>query len=214
MSRGIFVAIEGIDGSGKSTVATRVVEKLNQKGYQTVLTAEPTKGETGLLLRERLKQSSKESGGVVEGAIDAEYFFADRIYHNHALIKPKLESGIHVVSDRYDLSTLAYQSTQGVDMDYLVEKRDSMRRLDLIEKPTMVILLDVSVETALKRLEGTKKTMEKFEDPNFLTRLKENYFRLYKRLDDNMKLVDAERGIEDVVESACDLITQAIENRV
>lgn len=196
-NRGVLVALEGIDGSGKTTVATAVRNLLIQEGFPVLLTHEPTEFMTGQVLRQRLSEG--HSGTIVDAEIDTDYFFADRVYHNQTVVKPQLESGVNVVSDRYDLGTLAYQSTQGLPLEYLLERRRWLLSLALVERPVLNIVFDVSPATAVSRLAKAGKRREKFENEEFLAKLRETYQRLLSVVDDPIAVVDAERDVSEVV---------------
>lgn len=168
------------------------------------LTQEPTSLATGKVLRERLK--GERPGGLIDAAIDSEYFLADRILHNHVTIKPALAAGRNVVSDRYDLGTLAYQSTQGLPIEYLLEKRKWMLQLGLVEKPAVHILVDAEPESAMRRLRRTGKALEKFEHIEFLAALRRTYLELPGRLDDRIAVVDAEQGPDEVLGEAKEIV--------
>lgn len=208
---GLLVAIEGLDGSGKSTLAGGLRDRLEELGHPTVLTREPTSLVTGKVLRERLM--GERIGGMVDAAIDAEYFVADRILHNDRIIGPALKSGKHVVSDRYDLGTLAYQSTQGLPLRYLIEKRQALLDLGLIAKPDMQLLVDVAPETAMKRLAATGKRLEKFEALNFLSALRKTYLDLPSHVDDQITILHGDAPPAELLAAAMKAITPLLSHQ-
>jgi len=152
MSKGYFIVLEGIDGTGKSTHARKLGEYLEGKGYEVSLTAEPTSGVIGQLIRMVL-------GGKIE--MDpyalALLFTADRMDHNTKLIKPALDAGKIVICERYFYSTLAYQSAQGLSLQWLRDINSNA-----IE-PDLAILMDLKPEEAFRRLKHDREIFEELE---------------------------------------------------
>jgi dTMP kinase len=145
MSGGCFIVVEGIDGSGKSEQFQRLTKRLKKRGYKLVATREPTKVyPVGRLIEKVLREEEQ----VSEEAL-ALLFAADRADHTERKIKPALEEGAVVVSDRYVHSSLAYQSrgmSKELDLDWI-----RMINRHALE-PDAVILLDISPEVGQARL--------------------------------------------------------------
>lgn len=215
MVRGKFFAIEGADGSGKSSAIGPICKKLQDDGYKIHQTGEPTQLDSGKLLRQRLANKKQfyatVDERVAEGYEDAKYFFADRVNHNNLIIKPKLDDGYNVISDRYYLSTLAYQWNQGVLLKDLMKMRDDLLNSGKIERPDAILFFKVSLETSLKRLDATAKKKEKFEDRDFLSTLIDKYESLIERSGDNILVIDAEKPLDAVIDSAYQKIKSIIE---
>jgi dTMP kinase len=146
----MFVALEGIDGCGKTTQVKKIKAFLEQKGFKVHATSEPTHNPIGLFLREALK--SQEIG---EKAL-ALLFAADRLDHLAQEIEPQLHSGNIVLCDRYVLSSLAYQS-HVLPMDWVFEINRQARA------PDLTLFFDITPETAAKRLANRKET-SRFEN--------------------------------------------------
>lgn len=157
-----FIVIEGGDGSGKGTHAALLSDWLREKGHDVFETSEPTKGLVGRLIRSIL-QNHEEIGPKALALL----FTADRWEHQRA-IDGALAAGKVVVCDRYDLSTYAYQSAQGVDLEWLKKAHEGIR------KPDLQILLDLDSETALERLKST----DLFENLEFMKKVREKYLEL------------------------------------
>ena len=120
---GKFIVIEGIDGAGSSTQARLLVDWLNDRGRRGVLTAEPTRGPVGALLRQvltgRVVARKPDNDALpVNNDVIALLFAADRLDHLDCEIMPLIASGADVVSDRYYHSSLLYQSLSG-DLDWI-----------------------------------------------------------------------------------------------
>jgi dTMP kinase len=178
----MFIAIEGIDGSGKGTQAKLLNKWLKEKGYETFLTKEPTTGVIGRLLREALKE------GGLDSKTEALLFAADRAEHVKEIL-PKLEEGRVVITERYLLSSMAYQGASGVSMEWVKEVNR------FAPSPDIVLLLDVSPEVGLKRI--TFREKEYFERREFLSKVREIYLDLEKDHKNIIK-IDASGSIEDV----------------
>ena len=186
-ARGKFIAIEGIDGAGTSTQAELLCEALRGKGVDVLLTAEPSDGEVGKIIREILQ-------GDIETSPDALalLFAADRVEHWRNLIKPVLEKGASVVSDRYLLSSIAYQSLAS-DAEWV---RDINSK---VAAPDVTILLDLPVEEALIRLESRGESREIFEKKETLQKIRESY--LYAAKHESVgpvTILQASHSIEEV----------------
>lgn len=176
----MFIVFEGIDGCGKSTQARMLAEWLGKEGSQVVATAEPTKNRMGLFLREILSGREK-----VDPKTLALLFTADRCEHLERVVEPALSEGRIVLSERYYHSTIAYQSAQGVDAEWLFDINSFAR------KPDLAIFLDVRPKDAIKR----KKCEEIFENGIFLEKVYAEYMRF-----DEMIKVDGTGGMDAVHE--------------
>ena len=111
MRRGKFIVLEGVDGAGTTTQANLVKATLSAKDVESVVTAQPSDGPIGRLIRSILRgQVTRENGERVGGQAIAALFAADRSEHIDSLIEPLLAKGVHVICDRYYHSSLAYQA--------------------------------------------------------------------------------------------------------
>ncbi len=164
---GLFVVLEGIDGSGKSTQARRIADWLAARAERVVLTREPTDGEWGRRYR---RWARGELDAKPDEVLD--YFVRDRHEHVREKIAPALAEGAVVVCDRYVASTRAYQAAHWVDRERLAARLDAER----FPEPDLVLWLRLPVASALDRL-GSNAT-ERFEDPGFLERVDAEYARL------------------------------------
>ena len=143
--RPIFVVLEGIDGSGTTTQLPRLVAHLGARGRAAVATREPSTGPVGQLLRQVLAgQHRLTDGAAFDGRAMALLFAADRRDHLCREIEPALAAGSDVVSDRYLLSSLAYQAEEA-ERDWVAGLARGVRRADL------TLLLDVPIPVAAAR---------------------------------------------------------------
>lgn len=155
--RGRFIVLEGIDASGKSTQASKLARWLEGLGHSVHLTAEPSTGPVGALIRQAF------SGRIpLDDRVIAALFIADRLDHltnQRDGILSLLDQGIDVVSDRYYLSSLAYHSGD-TSMDWVL-KANSVST-DLL-KPDVTVYLDLDPAEAFKRLQERREKADKFE---------------------------------------------------
>jgi dTMP kinase len=150
--KGIFIVIEGLDGSGKTTQAKLLAKKL-RKSHNAICTAEPSRGKTGAFIRKCCLYGEKRLPTEAEALL----FAADRIEHIHNEVAPALEEGKLVICDRYIYSSLAYQGSAGLSLDWI--KTINSRAL----QPDFSIFIDVPPERVLERLQRKKSVMETLE---------------------------------------------------
>ncbi|MCU0860241.1 MAG: dTMP kinase [Thermoplasmata archaeon] len=192
-----FVVLEGIDGSGKSSVAKAVVDAL---GEHAVLTFEPTDSWVGAAAR-------KGAGKEISPYTDALLFMADRAQHTLE-IADLVKDGRLVVSDRYYHSTVAYQTAalkaagKGDNFEWLL---DANTRISL--RPDITFIVFVDPEVALQRV-GRRGELSRFERLEFLKDVQANYDRL-ARLDDTVVRLDGTEPLENVVGRVLDTVRKA-----
>ncbi len=185
----MFIAIEGIDGSGKGTHTKKLNKWVKEKGHETHLTREPTAGEIGKLLRKSLNV------GDLDPKTEALLFAADRAEHVKE-IKQKLAEGVVVITERYFYSSIAYQSASGVGIKWLME----LNRF--VPIPDLVLFLDIPPEVGLERissgssLRGRVREKEHFERQDFLGKVRDIYLNLAKEND--FAIIDATGPIDEV----------------
>jgi dTMP kinase len=150
--RGAFIVIEGLDGSGKTTQARLLVQKLRSK-HNAVYTTEPSHGKIGSFIRENCLYEEKR----LDSAAEALLFAADRVQHVQNEVIPALNEGKLVISDRYIYSSLAYQGSAGLSLSWI----EAINKHAL--KPDLAVFLDVAPETVLQRLNRKKSIMENLE---------------------------------------------------
>jgi len=184
--KGKFICIEGVDGSGKTTQAKRLVKNLRRKGHDAVYTTEPSDGKIGTFIRDFVL--SRESRVPI--MLEALLFAADRVDHVQADVEPLLEQGKTVVCDRYVCSSLAYQGAAGLDLDWM----DCINRFAL--KPDLTLFLDVPPEVGLNRLRRKKSVMENAKN---LRNVRDVYLSLVRQ--NRMILLDGHKSVDKVAEN-------------
>jgi dTMP kinase len=164
VSRGLLVALEGLDGCGKSTQIPHVVAALRAGGRDVVATREPTDGEWGRKIR-----VMAHTGDLPPPDEELRWFMEDRAQHVQELIAPALAAGRTVVTDRYFLSTVAYQGARGLDWREIL--RESEARFP---PPDLALVLEVSAEVGLARVRARAGRPEPaFERAGYLARVAE-----------------------------------------
>lgn len=191
---GLFFALEGIDGSGKSTQLQLLKEHLEQAGRPCLATREPTGGPMGRLLRQVLTGQIRCDSRVV-----APLFVADRLDHllnEETGICRAMEEGISVLTDRYYFSSYAYQSVD-LPLEWVIEAN---RPCADILRPTATIFIDLSPELALERIARNRESTELFETKERLTRTREQYFRAFEALKDEERVIvlPGDKGVEEL----------------
>lgn len=194
MARGRLIVFEGLDGAGTTTQSAMLRDALARERRKVHLTQEPSRGPVGGLLRlfleKRLTLPRSRSGVATPGAaMLALLFAADRLDHVGSEIAPLLRDGWIVVSDRYLLSSLAYQS---IDCDRkFVEQVNA-----LAPEPDLTILLDVPVSVCRRRIAASRRGLELFDDTRKQEKVRANYLALAKaarRSKHNTVVIDGDR---------------------
>jgi len=189
--RGRLIVLEGIDGSGTTTQTERLVEHLRRRGRTAVSTREPSAGPVGRLLREVLLGHHRISRDVsLDGRTMALLFAADRFDHLQREVEPILAAGNDVVSDRYLMSSLAYQAEEA-DREWVALLARGVR------PPDLTILLDIPVEVAAQRRLLAGRPEERYDADSYLSRVADNYRRL-ARADASAVILDGSAAREDV----------------
>lgn len=192
---GRFVVLEGLDGAGTTTQARLLCEALRAAKRRVHVTAEPSGGPAGALVRQILtRRVSGPDGGVDPGAL-ALLFAADRLDHVAAEIAPKLRAGYDVISDRFTLSSLAYQGVTTGDMDW-IERLNSRAAV-----PDVTIFLRVRADVAFGRRQAATVDREIFEVGPFQRKVAASYDRGIVRLraqGQKIVEVDGEASVEAV----------------
>ena len=192
--KGMFIVVDGIDGSGKSEIIKMLHNYLfsKNKKYRLLTTREPTNGDYGKQIRQMLVE---EKDPVANSEKLVELFVKDRKQHLKNTIEPFLnKSNDHelniVLCDRYYYSTIAFQGAQGLNVRNLIDKNKEFR------KPDIAFILDVEPSVALERIAYRKK--EKFEQLDFMKKIRQNFLRLPKLLGDNVKITNSSKSLKEV----------------
>lgn len=197
MPRGILIAVEGIDGSGKTTQVDLLSAFLIGFGEPTLRSKEPTNGPWG----QKIRQSAANGRMSLEDELHA--FIEDRKEHVRDVINPALEDGKTVVLDRYFYSTIAYQGSRGGDP----AKIAAMMRT-IAPEPDAVILLDVPAETGLLRVRNRDDVENHFEGIEDLRKVRDAFRQLVTA--DNVTLIDGTPSVHVVEQKIVSSLMEGI----
>jgi dTMP kinase len=196
---GWLVVLEGIDGAGTTTQVARLADRLRAMRVLVRATREPSDGPVGTLVRQVLSGRVIVPGGGSPGwATMALLFAADRMDHVESEIGPFVAAGGVMLSDRYDASSLAYQSvSSGVDAKDAVEWIRSLNRY--VRRPELTIVLDVSPETASERRVRRGDAAQLYDQNEMQRQLAAFYKKLAKHMPgDRVAVIDGNGTIDEV----------------
>jgi dTMP kinase len=179
MGRGVLIALEGVDGAGKTTQAVSLASTLARLGRRVLSTQEPTFGPAGRRLREYLAGKQRH----LSAAEELDLFQADRREHVANTIRPALERGWVVITDRYYYSSAAYQGALGLDPKVILADSEAFA-----PRPDLVVIFTLPLSVALaRRLEAQSGEAQVTEVPAYLEKVAALYDRFQgphlKRLD-------------------------------
>ncbi len=197
---GMLISVEGIDGSGKSTLVRRLAKNLEAQGCSGVATKGPGGSTWGRRLREITQHQSVASR--------AEYllFAADRAQHMQEIIKPALKSGAIVISDRMADSSLAYQGYgRGEDLAMI----NTINTWAMQErKPNLTLYIKIEPEEGIKRLQNrTRLTVFEKEQIGFMQRVLAGFEEIFRNRD-NVITLDGTLPPKELAESATQAVMQ------
>ena len=188
---GVFICLEGLDGSGKTTHTHRLIRNLQKQGIDAIYTTEPSRGVLGTFIRSSVLETKTRVPRVVEAVL----FAIDRVEHLEKDVIPALKNGKVVVSDRSIYSSLAYQGAAGLDIEWIEE----INRFAL--PPDLGIYVDVPPEVVIKRIRRKKSIMEKLETQRKVQQVYLNYVNKGKLLsiDGDRQKAEVEKNILEIV---------------
>jgi len=195
--RGLFVAFEGIDGAGLSTHSRLLYEELSRRGYEAVLTKEPTDGLIGGLIKAALRGEWRTDPATLQLL-----FAADRCHHVNTLVYPALREGKVVITDRYKYSSIAYGSLD-CDREWIVEINSKF------PEPDVLVILDVPVEIALERISRSRFGFELFENSR-LERVRGNFLEIAGEFGGRVAVVDSSGPVEAVHERVLEVVLEVL----
>ncbi len=198
--RGKFIVLEGIDGCGKSSQIYGVIKYFLEKDKHNhvIVTREPYKN------REIRKILGQDSDAYSKAGEIAQLYMQDRQEHVDNVIKPALEMGHIVVSDRYKYSTIVYQSVQGLLIQELIEKHKHM------PIPDLILIFDINVDEASKRMLKDKRNEHKFEsDKEFQDKLRKKYLEMPQIFpEEKIIIINAMKTIQEIEEEVKNILIE------
>jgi dTMP kinase len=202
--RGAFIVVEGVDGSGKSTMAARIVDALSRRGRKVLRTREPGGTPIGEKVRALLLDPKH-----AEMVPFAEFFLymASRAQLVDEVIRPSIAKGVDVVCDRYYYSTAAYQGAAGkVGIDTVIEVAEGIARF---QKPDVAVLLDLEPATARKR-EGIRNDRVESKGLEYQRRVRAGFLKMAKRDRKRIRVIDASRPVDEVFDDVMKAVDHAL----
>lgn len=203
---GLFITFEGTDGSGKSTQTRLLAARLEEQGWNVLLTREPG-GSTGaeeiraLVLEGLPERWSAETEILL--------FTAARRDHMEKIILPALAKGKIVICDRFVDSTRMYQGLRREDLRTAV---DTLTELMIERQPDLTILLDMDPHIGHARAKSRNTLEERFEDfgVGLQSKMREGFLQLAKEFPDRIRVVDGNQKIEALSENIFELIEEIL----
>ena len=198
MNRGRLIVFEGVDGSGKSTQLRLLAEQLRQNEIAHLVTGEPTDGPWGRKIR-----AMARSGERVTPEEELHWFLEDRREHVATVLRPGIETGQIVLSDRYFLSTVAYQGARGFDPQALLVQSEAECPL-----PDLALIFEIDPEAGLARVRARGGIAEPaFEDAEFLSRVA----AVFRSLDrPYLACIDARGPVETVARAVRETLRERL----
>ncbi len=197
MSKGLFITLEGSEGAGKSTQIDVICNYLKNKGRTVLCVREPGGTPIAEDIRKLLK-TPRDDESMCD-TTELLLMYAARAQLVNCFIKPKLESGIDIICDRHDLSTVAYQGGgRGLNMNHI----NSIRNIVLGDfRPDLTFLLDIDPIEGMKRARQ-RGQLDRFEQSkmDFFERVRETYIKCAKEDPDHIFMIDGSESIDRVSE--------------
>lgn len=212
--QGYFITFEGGEGSGKSTQVKLLAEYLQEKGFDVVLTREPGGTPEAEKIRDLLVRNDGGDWSPLEECL---LLFAARAHHIRTLIKPALEAGKIVISDRFTDSTRAYQG-YGLGVD--LKKIEALNN-DLIDdfKPDLTLLLDIDVTDGLtrstRRLADENSNEDRYEslDIEFHEKLRAGFLNMAKHEPERFRVIDADELVDEIADKIRGIVDDMVSAR-
>lgn len=204
MKKDLFIALEGLDGSGKSTQVKLLAASMKKAGLKVYTTFEPTDSPIGSIIRNILKGRIEADHRTIAGL-----FVADRLDHllnkTNGMLK-KLEEGFSVITDRYYFSSYAYQGAH-VPLDWVIGA--NALSADIL-KPDLNIYMDVSPETGIHRLHAGRSAMELYETTENLDLVRKKYAEAIELLKfkENILVIDGNRPPELIASEIWNVVSR------
>lgn len=201
MTKGLLIVLEGIDGTGKTTMSKRLTAWLNENGHPAVWLKEPTDGPFG----RKIRALANEGRHTVSPEEELELFIKDRIDNCRDNIRPSLENGRCVVLDRYYFSSAAYQGALGLDPETILKRNEEIAVI-----PDLVLLMDMPVKSGLERISTVRKAArDHFEGEVYLEKVRAIFLGIKRPF---IRVVDASLDPESVFREIVGLVSASILN--
>ena len=207
---GTFITFEGIDGSGKSTQLRLLANFLSSEGSDVLVTREPGGTPVGLRLRAALLDAQEQVDPLTELLV----FAADRAQHVRRVLRPALEAGQIVLSDRYADATKAYQGAGRGFSEELISEIVQLATQGLV--PDLTLLFDLSITESSARTRRRSEGKQKgdrldSEDAEFHTRVREAYLDLAAKEPERFRIITTNGSVEETHERVKEIVVPFLE---
>lgn len=195
----MIIAIEGIDGAGKTTIVNFLKEELSKRNYDVVTFKEPTNSKWGMEIQKLFnnRDATPEK--------EFELFLKDREHDVKKNIIPAIKDGKIVIMDRYYYSMYPYQGTLGINEETIKKENEK-----IAPKPNLVIILDISPRTSLERIKKRKSKQDKFENLNYLEKVRKAFLS-YKK-DKRVVIINAEKDLDYIKNKVIHFVLRYLSN--
>ena len=195
VSGGFYMALDGIDGVGKTTQIQLLAEYLEGRGFEVVRVREPYLEEIKRIIHSH----------DLDPDVEAYLFAADRIMLQKEVIMPALEAGKIVVGDRSPYSSLVWQVVMGVPEEVVLALNRAIRY------PDLTVVLDTPVEIALERLMRRGGSVTRYENPELMEKARARFLEVAEKYE--LPVIDASRPVEEVQKEIRELLNRALESK-
>jgi len=186
LDRGYLIALEGVDGTGKSTQCGLLADYLESTGYPVVRLREPTQGVWGQKIRKILTEGRRD----VTPEEELQYFINDRKEDVAQNIAPALEQGKVVLIDRYYYSTAAYQGALGFDPQQIIKDNEAFA-----PRPDLLLIFEGSLDESLRRIEQGRDSFSSFEKRDYLEKVRKIFDTF---TGDHIRRINSDLPVEEV----------------
>jgi dTMP kinase len=184
----VLIVLEGIDGSGKSTLSRGLAEVLESRGHRVLRTREPTDGPIG----KQIRALAAAGRGSVTPEGEFQLFHEDRRAHVLEVVRPALDRGEVVIQDRSYFSTVAYQGQRGLDRARLLSESEA-----IAPRPDVLFVIDLPVEDAIERIRSSRRFADDFESKATLEEVRRAFLAFEGAI-----VLDGTRPADEVLRSA------------
>lgn len=204
MNNNLFIAFEGIDGSGKTTQVKLLAQSLEGAGHKVYCTSEPTDSPIGLMIKDIFKHKFEADHRTIAGL-----YVADRLEHllnkKNGILK-KLEEGYTVITDRYYFSSYAYQGVH-MPLDWVIEANSLSAEL---LRPDLNVFIDITPEVSAERIKNGRNSVDLYENTENLKHVREKYMEAFEhlKLKENIFITNGDRPSAEIAENIWSEVSQ------
>lgn len=209
LAKGLLIAIDGIDGAGKTTQCNLLNDWLISEGFSSIIVKEPSKD--GKYAKEIRKRSENRIFNQQKYTPEYELnlFTEDRKENVKKKILPNLKDNNIVIMDRYYFSTIAYQSALGLDANYIKKINEEFAPI-----PDITIIIDVTPQVGIRRINGRGDTCNSFEKKDYLEKVRKNFLQMREYPNVHFIEGDHHKSAEDVFQIIKKIVEEEIKKNL